>query len=132
MRFLKKYIDNKKHTASLMILPECDDDFYHIYNLLQTHDVIKTATYRKIGRETNTGSKTNEKRRILVTLKVTEVTYYSDKYLHITIKGKNCVESNYLALGQFHTVELEVNIPISIYKSNWDQLHSRYLKSIQE
>ena len=99
MKFLKKYIDQKKHKACLQVVPETDDDFYHIYNLLQVGDLVKTATYRKIGRETNTGSKTNEKRLIVVTLKIIEITYYCDKYLHVAIKGKNCIESNFLALG---------------------------------
>lgn len=90
-------------------MPTHDDDFWHLYNLVQIGDIIKTSTYRKIVREGNnnlllfwkgqTGSKTSEKRRITVIVKVCEINYWADEYLLLSIKGKNCRESNWLSLG---------------------------------
>ncbi len=68
----------------------------------------------------NTGTKTAEKRRIVLLIKVTEVNYWVEQHLLLSVKGKNCKESPFLSLGQFHTIEFELNVPVTIYKENWD------------
>lgn len=78
----------------------------------------------------STGSKVSERKRITVILKVCEINYWAEHNLLLSIKGKNCRESSYLSLGQFHTFQFEFNIPVTIYKENWDQFHYRILKEI--
>lgn len=56
-------------------------------------------------------------------LKVCEINYWAEQHLLLSIKGRNCRESHWLSLGQFHTYEVEVNQQIVIFKENWDYFH---------
>jgi protein pelota len=50
MRILKKRI-NSKGIGFLHLIPTEEDDFWHLYNLIQIGDLVKTSTYRKLVRE---------------------------------------------------------------------------------
>lgn len=79
----------------------------------------------------NTGTVTAERRRIVLLLKVTDINYWAEQHLLLSIKGRNCKESPFLSLGQYHTIEFDFNVPITIYKENWDKFHSRVTIRIQ-
>ncbi|CAD8167768.1 unnamed protein product [Paramecium octaurelia] len=130
MKILSKKII--KGVGFIKVVPEEDDDFWHLYNLLSVGDIIKTSTHRKIVKESQTGTKVSEKRRIYVFLKVHEINYWADQYLLLSIKGRNCQESHWLSLGQFHTYEVELNQKIVIYKENWDRFHYAILDQIKQ
>ncbi|CAD8133681.1 unnamed protein product [Paramecium pentaurelia] len=130
MKILSKKII--KGVGFIKVIPEEDDDFWHLYNLLSVGDIIKTSTHRKIVKESQTGTKVAEKRRIFVFLKVHEINYWADQYLLLSIKGRNCQESHWLSLGQFHTYEVELNQQIVIYKENWDRFHYAILDQIKQ
>lgn len=75
------------------------------------------ATVRKIIKENSTGLKNAEKKRLVLTLCIVSIDYFSEKdRLTMSIKGKNIKESDYLQIGQFHTFSVEFNQKITIFK----------------
>lgn len=40
----------------------------------------------------------------------------------IRLRGKNLTENEHIKLGAYHTLELELNRPFTLYKQEWDSL----------
>jgi len=85
---------------------------------------------RKIVRESNTGVKDVFKKRILLTLRIVGIRYYAGEFLGLEIKGKNMVENEFIKLNQYHTINLMINIPLTIKKTNWDDQHHRIIRDL--
>lgn len=51
MKILKKRIHIGKGSGFLHVMPVEEDDLWHLYNLIQIGDIVKTSTQRKIVRE---------------------------------------------------------------------------------
>ncbi|CAK80188.1 unnamed protein product (macronuclear) [Paramecium tetraurelia] len=96
--------------------------------------IIYFLTDRKIikKRDFNAIDQFKLKRRIFVFLKVYEINYWADQYLLLSIKGRNCQESHWLSLGQFHTYEVELYQQIDIQFENWDRFHYAILDQIKQ
>jgi protein pelota len=72
---------------------------------------------RKIVKENATGLKNTEKKRLILTLSIVTINYFSEgDKLSISIKGKNIKENDYLQIGQFHTFMVELNQKVTIFK----------------
>lgn len=54
MKILKKRINFSKGIGFLFVMPVEEDDYWHLYNIIQIGDIIKTSTYRKISKESIT------------------------------------------------------------------------------
>jgi len=52
-------------------------------------DCIRSATFRKVIKENQIGLKNAQKRRITLTLLITDIYYYASDHLELSIKGKN-------------------------------------------
>lgn len=72
---------------------------------------------RKIVKENATGLKNTSKKRLILTLSIVTINYFSEgDKLSISIKGKNIKENDYLQIGQFHTFMVELNQKVTIFK----------------
>jgi protein pelota len=75
------------------------------------------STMRKIVKENATGLKNTSKKRLILTLSIVTINYFSEgDKLSISIKGKNIKENDYLQIGQFHTFMVELNQKVTIFK----------------
>ena len=134
MRIVKKHID-KHGVGVVIVVPQNDEDLWHIYNLIQKGDIIRTGTTRKVKTESKTGSVSTERIHFLVKLQIMSINYYygeESSDIGLLLKGKNIEQSKYMQIGQIHTVKLDLNYPLTIYKSNWDKLHFQILKEASD
>lgn len=115
MRILKIGIHNR--SGFIHVVPTDDEDLWHIYNLIAVGDNVKSSTFRKVTKEGVTGLKQISKKKIVMTLKIVKISYFTQKdFLALEIKGINAVENEYMNLGQYHTLCIELNVPLTIYK----------------
>jgi len=129
MKVLKRRID-KSGNGLIVVVPEEEEDLWHLYNLVQRGDSIKTGTFRKIKTESKTGSVTTKRMFMVIKLQILQINYYYGEEsadIGLLLKGKNIEESRFMQIGQMHTIKVELNHPVTIYKNNWDKLHMRIL-----
>lgn len=129
MKILKRRID-KAGNGLIVIIPEEEEDLWHIYNLIQRGDSVKTGTFRKVKTETKTGSVSTKRLFMVIKLQIISINYYYGEEsadIGLLLKGKNIEESRFMQIGQMHTIKVELNYPITIYKNNWDKLHMQIL-----
>ncbi|PVU95599.1 hypothetical protein BB559_002684 [Furculomyces boomerangus] len=120
MKLLKRYIE-KDRSGNIKLLPEDAEDLWHIYNLIIKGDKIEASTIRGVKNESSTGSVSNERVRIRLTISVEEI-FFDVQGGVLNIKGKNVVQNQYVQVGQYHTLDLELHQPFSIYKTEWDSI----------
>ena len=126
MKLFSKNIDsNGKGTVTLAI--EDEEDIWQAYNLINRGDSVKSSTYRKVITESTTGTTGSNKIRITLTLRV-ESTEYDAQSSQIRVKGKNIVENDYVKMGQYHTIDIELQTKFTLWKFNWDSISTERLE----
>jgi len=101
----------------IVLLPQEPEDMWHGYNLILVGDNVKSTTLRRVQSETITGS--SERIRLTLTIQVESIDFDSQMGV-LRLKGKNLTESEYIKLGAYHTLDLELNREFTLYKSFWD------------
>jgi protein pelota len=128
MKIIKKNISTKDGSGSIMLRPETPEDLWHSYNLLQRGDMVRCTTVRKVVKESNTGSTTSSKKRLMLTIQVKKVDFDPDA-LEVRLSGTVQSENELVRMGSHHTLTLELNQNFSIEKECWDVI---YLDLIEE
>ena len=111
-----------------MLLPDTAEDLWHAYNLLQKGDLVRCTTVRKVVKESNTGSTTSSKKRVMLTIDVQKVDFDPES-VEVRISGRVQSENPFVRMGAHHTLTLELDQKFSVEKICWDQI---YLDLIQD
>lgn len=112
-------IDEETEVSLLPVEPE---DMWHAHNLISPNDIVKAHTIRKVVKESSTGSTQSEKVHIDLRIRVIS-TFFDPAVSSLRVAGQVVEENNYVAVGQHHTLELEINRKFSIVKPNgWDSV----------
>lgn len=122
MKIIKRSISAKDGSGFIMLRPETSEDLWHAYNLLQKGDLVRCTTSRKVVKESNTGSTTSSKKRLMLTINVKKIEFDPDA-LEVRLSGSVQSENDFVRLGSFHTLTLELNQNFSIEKDCWDQIY---------
>lgn len=61
-------------------------------------------------------------------IRVESVVYDSEECA-LRISGKNIEENEHVKMGQYHTIDLEINQPLRLEKESWDAV---YMDRLQE
>lgn len=128
MKILKKSISAKDGSGMVLLRPETDEDLWHAYNLLQKGDRVRCTTVRKVVKESNTGSTTSSKKRLMLTISVNKIDFDTD-VLEVRLSGTTQSENEHVRMGAHHTLTLEKHQNFSIEKDCWDQI---YLQTLDE
>jgi len=120
MRLLRRYIE-KDGSGSVSVIPDEPEDFWHLYNLIQSGDQIKSTALRKVTKQTATGSTDSQRVRVQMTIEVKNV-YFDPGDSILRVNGKNVTELEYVKRGQFQTLELELNRQLTLIKHEWDAI----------
>jgi len=115
---MKIIFKDLKH-GEIKLAVENLDDIWHIYNLIEKDDLVRSMTYRSIEqKDDKIRSKKLEKMRIKLGIEVKEIEFheFSDR---LRIHG--IIKEGPQDLGSFHTINIsaEKMDKISIIKQNW-------------
>lgn len=101
------------------LIPEEAEDMWHAYNLVAQKDLIRSTTIRRVTQESATGSTSSNKIRTTLTISV-ESTDFDTQACILRVKGRNVEENQYVKMGQYHTIDLELNRKFVLTKNEWD------------
>ncbi|BBH06809.1 Eukaryotic release factor 1 family protein [Prunus dulcis] len=94
-----------------IMIPVDSDDLWYAYNLIAPGDIVMAVTVRKVLRESASGGRDAERVKLKLEIKVEEVADYDKVGAVLRIRGKNILENEYVKIGAFHTLELELQRP---------------------
>jgi len=109
----------KKGAGSIGLVPEDPEDMWHAYNLIAIDDRLRATTIRRVQQESATGSTSSSKVRTTLTIQV-ETTDFDVQACVLRVKGRNVEENQFVKMGQYHTIDLELNRKFTIAKDVWD------------
>ena len=119
----KNFLAGESGTVGqVMLLPEETEDLWHTFNLIAVGDRITSTTFRKVQKESSTGSVDSQKVKMLIAVTVLAVDFDPEGGV-LRISGQTCSEHEGLRLGSHHTIELELHRKYSLWKENWDDMY---------
>lgn len=120
MKLVHKDIE-KDNAGQVTLIPEEAEDMWHTYNLVQVGDSLRASTIRKVQTESSTGSVGSSRVRTTLTISV-ETIDFDSQACQLRVKGTNIEENQYVKMGAYHTIELELNRKFTLAKKVWDSI----------
>ena len=118
MKLIRRNLD-KDRSGSMTLYPEQAEDMWHLYNLIQVGDVLRSTTMRRVVSESATGSTSSQKVRTNLTIKVVKLDFDAGaSQLHVN--GTVCEENNVVKLNAHHTLDLDLHRNLTLTKDFWD------------
>lgn len=93
----------------------------HAYNIIQINDQVRSTTIRKVQNETATGSSSSSRVRTTLTISVENIDFDTQGQ-QLRLKGRNIEENQWVKMGAYHTLDLELNRKFTITKAEWDTI----------
>ncbi|XP_056645018.1 protein pelota isoform X2 [Diorhabda sublineata] len=94
---------------------------WHAYNLIAEGDSVRSTTIRKVQTESSTGSSSSNRVRTTLTISVENIDFDTQACM-LRLKGRNIEENQYVKMGAYHTLDLELNRKFSLKKHEWDSV----------
>ena len=120
MKLLHKYID-KKFCGSVTLIAEQAEDMWHAYNLISVGDNLRSSTIRRVVNESSVGLTTTSRVHTTLTISVESLDFDTQASV-LRVKGKNIEENQFVKMGAYHTIDLELNRKFTITKNEWDSV----------
>lgn len=120
MKLVSRDID-KNNAGCVTLIPDEAEDLWHAYNLIMVDDTIRSTTIRKVQTESATGSVSVNKVRTMLTIKIEAIDFDTQGCV-LRLKGRNIQENQYVKMGAYHTLDLEVNRKFTLGKQEWDSI----------
>lgn len=120
MKLVYKNID-KKLAGSVSLVAEEAEDMWHAYNLINVGDYLRSTTIRRVVNESAVGLTTTSRVRITLTIQVKNLEYDTHASV-LRVKGTNFEENQFVKMGAYHTIDLELNRKFEITKNEWDSV----------
>ena len=74
MKLVHKSLE-RDGAGSIVLVPEETEDMWHAFNLIQEGDAVRASTIRKVTTESNTGSRTSDRVRTILTVQVETIDF---------------------------------------------------------
>ena len=119
MKLVHKSLD-KKNAGEITLIAEESEDMWHAYNLINVGDYLRSTTIRRVVNESSTTTTTSRVHTTL-TVHVKSIDYDTHACV-LRVKGTNFEENQYVKMGAYHTIDLELNRKFTITKAEWDSV----------
>jgi len=115
MRLVKRHIDDNGG-GSVTLCPEEPEDLWHAYNLIRPTDLLTASAIRRVTTESSsTGSTSSQRVHTNLTIRVKTLDFDPQAgQLHVS--GQIARENRFTKIGQFHTLDLELNRNFTLEK----------------
>lgn len=119
-------INRKKEYAK--VIPETQDDFWHLYNIIRKNDFVYARTTREMKNDEKYGRpKRGERIPVFLGVCVEEVDW--DKFLgRLRVHGTIRDAPEDVPEGAHHTLNITLNTPITIVKKKWTDVEIERLQ----
>ncbi|KAK1310394.1 hypothetical protein QJS10_CPA08g00257 [Acorus calamus] len=107
--------------GSVKLIPEEPEDLWQAYNLISVGDNVMAVTVRKILRETASGGRDAQRVKLKLEIIIEDI-HYDKEGSVLRLRGKNMLENDHVKIGQFHTLEIELQRPFVLRKDVWDSM----------
>lgn len=127
---VKEHID-KNACGKIVIIPEESEDLWHLFQMIHEGDKVKCKTMRKIKVERGAGKMESSRSVASLELECMK-TDFDPVAGSLRVSGKVCNENKLVSLGQFHTMDIDLHHPVTIYKEEWDSVYLQVLKDAKD
>ena len=121
MRLVKQAIE-RDGSGTITLYPEEPEDMWFTYNLIREGDLLRASALRRVTTESATGSTSSTRVHMTLVISVTSLDFdMQAAQLHVS--GRIIEETKYTKVGQFHTLDLELNRNFTLEKKDgWDSV----------
>ena len=113
MKILGRY----PSTGEMKVLPETDDDIWHLYNVICVGDIVTASTTRRDEKaDDKLRAERAEKKRMTLGIRIEKIEFDSDG-LRMRLLGT--IETGPQDIGQHHTLVVETGSPLQLGKNHW-------------
>ena len=121
MRLVKQNIE-RDGSGTITLYPEEPEDMWFTYNLIREGDLLRASALRRVTTESATGSTSSTRVHMNLIVSVTALDFdMQAAQLHVS--GRIIEETKYTKVGQFHTLDLELNRNFTLEKKDgWDSV----------
>ncbi|MDR0335181.1 MAG: mRNA surveillance protein pelota [Methanomassiliicoccaceae archaeon] len=126
-----RLLDQNPTNGSMRVQIETEDDIWHLFNVLESGDVITSVTMRRDEKATDKlRAERAEKKRMVLSVKVEKIEF-SDSDLRLRVLGT--ITDGPQDIGQYHTLIFEIGETLTITKEKWkDTQVERLRKAVFE
>jgi len=117
----------KNKSGKIVLTAEEPEDLWHVYNMLLKGDGVQASTVRNVKKESSTGLRTTERKHFKLTIKI-ETLDFDQTVCCLSMKGTNTEQNEFVNIGQYHTIDLELGKRFTIFKDEWDSITLRRIK----
>ncbi|EPS30292.1 hypothetical protein PDE_05243 [Penicillium oxalicum 114-2] len=134
MRLIKNKIEHGG-SGEVTLCPEEPEDMWHAYNLIRPGDLLRASAIRRVTTVQDTGSTSSARVHLNLVIKVKNLDFDpQSSQLHVS--GQIVNETAHTKIGQFHTLDLELNRNFTLEKEvgadgegvGWDSVAVEQLK----
>ncbi|OJJ51316.1 hypothetical protein ASPZODRAFT_127375 [Penicilliopsis zonata CBS 506.65] len=134
MRLVKNRIE-PTGSGTVTLCPEEPEDMWHAYNLIRPGDLLKASAVRRVTTTQDTGSTSSLRVHLMLEIRVKNLDFDAQSsQLHVA--GQIMNETQHTKIGQFHTLDLELNRNFTLEKEvgangegvGWDSIAVEMLK----
>jgi protein pelota len=123
-----KILETNFKKGFVKVVPETFDDLWHLYNVIYENDEVYAYSRREIKPdEKYARPKRGERVSVFLGVKVEKVIW--DKLLgKLRIHGIICQAPEIIPTGAHHTLNIALNMPVTIVKKEWAKHHAERLE----
>ncbi|MDD4668837.1 MAG: mRNA surveillance protein pelota [Candidatus Methanomethylophilus sp.] len=113
--------------GEVKVLPETDEDIWHLYNVVEKGDLVTASTTRRDEKaDDKLRAERAEKKRMTLGIRVEKIDYDEDA---LRMKLLGTIEEGPQDVGQHHTLMIEPGAPLAIRKEHWKKTQLERLEA---
>lgn len=112
-----KILGRNPTAGEIKVIPETDDDIWHLYNVICPGDIVTASTTRRDEQAADKlRAERAEKKRMTLGVRVEKIEY-DDEGFRMRLLGT--IETGPQDIGQHHTLVVETGSPMVLGKTHW-------------